>query len=396
MKSANYSFPVVFFVLALFAGVVSATSEFEAYKQQTAQEFQKQKDEFEIYREQLLAAFDQYRKQTSATWGKKNNVMPDKNNWVSYPGDVSNRSVVDFARGTVDIAVAIENDQRISDTDARKRLRQTVLSAMEEGADLRTMPELARQPVSKPAGDALLKNMVADSDGKPLATTDYDNFSARVAANADRKTIRGDDGKTRTVYHVKFDLVPDHIKRRAQLYQLPVDTNARRQEVPSALVFAVMETESMFNPNARSAAPAFGLMQLVPYSGAREAYRYLHGRDTIVTDTYLYKPENNIELGTAYLNRLYHKHLEGITSPEARTWATIAAYNTGPGNVFKAFIGSYSKSRYGSRTRWQQQALAQINSRSPEQVYEYLRAHLPFVETRSYVKKVRDRIAKYQ
>ncbi len=237
---------------------------------------------------------------------------------------------------------------------------------------------------------------MANIDGSPLAVSDYKNFSATEAENAKRETIRGDDGKLRTVYHTRFTLVPDHIKVRAQRYQKPVDSNAREQQIPSALVFAVMETESMFNPDARSPAPAFGLMQLVPTSGAREAYRYLHNKDHVVTDTYLYNPGNNIELGTAYLNRLYYSYLAGIHSSQARVWATIAAYNTGPTNVLRTFAGPYSRSRFGSRSHWQEVALADINQRSPEQVYLFMRAHLPYAETRDYLQKVRSRMPKYQ
>ena len=98
-------------------------------------------------------------------------------------------------------------------------------------------------------------------------------------------------------------MVPDHIRKRAVVFQTDVNAQSQRQNLPPALVFAVMETESYFNPVAKSPAPAFGLMQLVPTSGAREAYRYVYNKDHVVSDTYLYDPKNNIELGSAYLNR---------------------------------------------------------------------------------------------
>ena len=135
--------------------------------------------------------------------------------------------------------------------------------------------------------------------------------------------------------------MPDHIKIRAQKYQSQIDVNAHQQKIPSAMILAIMETESMFNPTARSPAPAFGLMQLVPTSGARDAYQQLYNKDRIVSDRYLYVPENNIKLGAAYLHRLYYNYLSEIKDPVSRQWATIAAYNTGSGNVFRAFAGKY-------------------------------------------------------
>ena len=137
-------------------------------------------------------------------------------------------------------------------------------------------------------------------------------------------------------------------------------------------------------------------MQLVPTSGARDAYRYLYKKDRIVSDVYLYKPSNNIRLGSAYLNILYYSYLQGIKDKQSRQWATIAAYNTGAGNVFDAFSGKYSKTRFGSRRQWKNIALNEINRRTPEQVYEFLRNNLSKAEGREYVKKVRSKIPKYE
>jgi membrane-bound lytic murein transglycosylase C len=157
-----------------------------------------------------------------------------------------------------------------------------------------------------------------------------------------------------------------------------------------------METESMFNPVARSGAPAFGLMQLVPTSGARDAYRYVYKEDRVVSDTYLYNPENNVRLGTAYLRRLNSEYLIGITSDESRLFATIAAYNTGAGNVFRAFVGSsYSTSQYRNYIDYRNAAYLEINKRTPEQVYQHLRANLPHEETRRYVQKVTESMGRY-
>jgi membrane-bound lytic murein transglycosylase C len=54
----------------------------------------------------------------------------------------------------------------------------------------------------------------------------------------------------------------------------------------------------------------------------------------------------------------------------------IAAYNTGPSNVFRTF----------SRDRTT--AVNQINSLQPAGVYDQLQASLPYEETRRYLEKV--------
>jgi membrane-bound lytic murein transglycosylase C len=370
-------------------------SEFDKYRQQMQQEFSQSKDEFKEYKRQLLAAFETYKRKTSSVWGARDNVMPDSSNWVSYQGDLNHRGVVDFENGTVDVEVALPAGGKVSDDGARRKLEDTIVKVLKQGADTRPMAEVAKQPVSMPKGPPVLRGQVADENGNEISQDDYDRLAARLAQQANKKVIRGGDGKSRLVYETRLHLVPDHIRKRAEKFQSAVERQAARQEIKPALIFAVIETESFFNPYARSPAPAFGLMQLVPTSGARDAYRYVYNKDKVVSDTYLYNPDNNIELGAAYLNRLYYRDFKDIKSSETRKWATIAGYNTGPGNVFRSFAGKYSRARFGSYDNWKKTALREINRRTPEQVYQFMRSNLPYTETRAYIAKVRGRIDKY-
>ncbi len=140
-----------------------------------------------------------------------------------------------------------------------------------------------------------------------------------------------------------------------------------------------MRTESNFNPYAISSAPAYGLMQLVPTSGGRDAYRKAKGTNDIPSKQYLFDAENNIELGTAYLSVLSFDEMDAITDPASREYCVISAYNTGPSNVLRTFGGS-SKNRNA--------ALAEINRMSAAAVYDKLRLQLPYAETRQYLQKV--------
>lgn len=81
-------------------------------------------------------------------------------------------------------------------------------------------------------------------------------------------------------------------------------------------------------------------MQLAPTSGGRDAYRRAKGKDAIPSREYLFDQENNIELGSVYLNVLSYNLLERIDNEVSREYCVISAYNTGPRNVFKTFAGN--------------------------------------------------------
>jgi len=88
---------------------------------------------------------------------------------------------------------------------------------------------------------------------------------------------------------------------------------ARRYDVDSVLLVAMIEAESSFNPNAISAVGAIGLMQVMP-STAR-----------IYSEGDPFDPAVNVDIGARYLRSLLDQFGD---LPLA-----LAAYNAGPGNV---------------------------------------------------------------
>ncbi len=397
----NFHFPKKPVAIALLAVICSfifttahADASFDDWKKQQKSSVQKSKDSFASYKSEITSAFAVYKRKTSSIWGK-DNIVPDKNNWVSYIDQLNQRSVVDFEKGTIDVEIALPVEQGSDKPVGEKQLQDLLYEAMNLGDDKRSIKKLAEQPVSQPQGSAVLQGQISLPDGRVAGPDEYRKIAQDAARDAHTKILRGDDGKTRIVYTAQLRLVPDHIRLRARKYQTLVNKYSEQHKIPASVVFAVIETESMFNPTARSSAPAFGLMQLVPTSGARDAYRYLYKKDKVVTDTYLYNPENNIRLGSAYLYQLNNEYLSGIKSEQSRMLATIAAYNTGAKNVFRAFVGKYSAARFGNYSNYKLAALREINRRSPEQVYQFLRGHLPYHETRDYIKKVTERMERY-
>ncbi len=105
------------------------------------------------------------------------------------------------------------------------------------------------------------------------------------------------------------------------LYLDLVEENARACHLAPATVLAVICVESSFNPQARSAAGAVGLMQLMPATAAALGAE-LGYRDA---DLDLTRPEINIRLGCHYL--------AGLVQRFGTLDRALQAYNGGPATV---------------------------------------------------------------
>jgi len=341
----------------------------------------------------ILKAYNEFEEKSAQVWGTEA-VVPSAKTSVTYRNNMQERSVVDYEQGKVKVELAL-SDARDSKA-VEKQLAKAVGETLQQGPDERSMIDIAKNPDAPRSNKpAVLEGLVAKADGTPLTTAEIEEFKKQKARAMLKRPIVGKDGKKRIIISTEFELVPDHIRKRAERFSDTVNEHALLRHIPTHLIYAIMENESYFNPTAKSPVPAFGLMQLVPGTGARDAYKFLYSKDIVVKDTYLYDAENNIELGVAYLHILYYRYLKRIKDPAARQWATIAAYNTGVDNVVKSFAGEYSKAKFSSRWSWKRQAINKINTMKAEQVYNHLRKYLPYKETRAYIKKVRDSMPKY-
>jgi len=102
---------------------------------------------------------------------------------------------------------------------------------------------------------------------------------------------------------------------------------AERHHVDPALVRAVIETESNWNPGAMSRKGAMGLMQLIPTTAQRfGAYD-------------AFNPKQNVDAGVRYLKTLLERFNGNLD-------LALAAYNAGEGAVDRAHgIPSYRETR---------------------------------------------------
>jgi membrane-bound lytic murein transglycosylase C len=187
----------------------------------------------------------------------------------------------------------------------------------------------------------------------------------------------------------KVTLPKNALAKRAEKFTDFAEKESKEFDVSAALIMAIMHSESAFDPNAKSAVPAYGLMQIVPRTAGHDVNKLVRHIDKPMQPKELYIPDVNVETGSAYLSILNNRYLKSIKDPRSRLYCTIAAYNTGAGNVAKVF------NKRGN-TRNINRAAKVINQLSPQEVYDALMNKLPYDETKHYLQKVSSRIALYE
>lgn len=312
-------------------------------------------------------------KESSQEWGKRESgTLPTRTRYVKYTEHYKNRVVVDYDAGTILI-------EHLEDEQVKDKLRKATVVALLTPGDPGAVDLFSDKEVEL-TGQPYLQELVVDQNNAVIRTReDVERYAAWLVDNRLQQRSIDVNGKPRTVYSVQMTMINTFIDKRALQYASLVRENAEKSGVSRSLIYTIIRIESAFNPYAVSSAPAYGLMQLVPTSGGREAYRKARGEDVIPTKEFLFAPANNIEFGTAYLGvLLFDSPLREIRDPLSREYCAIAAYNTGPSNVYRAFSAKNGRAR-------QDEALDAVNAMRPDDVYSALRSKLPYAETRGYI-----------
>jgi membrane-bound lytic murein transglycosylase C len=226
----------------------------------------------------------------------------------------------------------------------------------------------------------MIEGQVANRKGekvKPENLEMYLKDEVLPDIQADPVPFQSRDGIKRRRYIGHVDLVPNHIRIRAERYLPIVHRNAARFSLKPELILAIIHTESHFNPMALSPCNAVGIMQIIPEHAGREAYRFVYKRDEVIRSEYLYNPENNIELGSAYLHLLRYQHFSDVKGDLKNRYVSICGYNWGPTSMRKKIVDRYP-----------------ISTMSTREVYKLLRRKTPN-ETREYIQRVTERMPMY-
>lgn len=303
---------------------------------------------------QLLA------RKSSRYWGDDKHA--EKKEYVKYTNNYQTRVFINFEQGEIHI-------ETLDQSDLRQAIITTLLTpGNPEKVDLFTDKGI-------PLGEEpMLYGQVVDQNGKPIRW----QWSAKYFADyLVENQLKKEQSPYGTIYCVSINLVKDHTLKRQYQYAGIIRQYGSYYNVDESLIYAIIYTESSFNPYAISNANAYGLMQVIPASAGRDVLAKIKNRpNELPTKKQLFQPRYNIELGTAYLHLLESLYLRDIEDPLSRKYSIISAYNGGIANVLATF------------DRDRKKAIAKINAMDSTQVYQALVNNHPRRESRQYLKKV--------
>ncbi|MFL3008530.1 MAG: murein transglycosylase domain-containing protein [Candidatus Neomarinimicrobiota bacterium] len=418
-------------IFLYFGTTLLSQQSFEDFKNQQNSKFQEYKfsitNEYEAFEKSEIESLKKFKKDIELKWeeykGSSNKV------YVSYDDDLQSRALIDFERGQLSVEIILD-DQKIEQGSLNFykneskyfRFSQNVYpsiyasfllnlnnfifqnadhirSELDNNKGKPVFENIAEKKLIKKLlsiisekgddGTGILEGQLSDKKGQTVIKGKNDKQYANekiLNASKNINKYKSKDGRERTSYKVDIRLSSDHQDKRIKKYKKEIVKQANRFKIDPSIAMAITETESSFNPKATSHIPAYGLMQLVPKSGARDAYNYVYKKDKYLNKRYLYKPKNNIELGCAYLSKIRYEYFKGIKDSDNAYLCTIAAYNTGAGNVAKA-LTSTTKLKPTSK---------KVNRMSSEKLYNTLIKDLKYKETQNYLKKVWSRKDKYK
>ncbi len=328
-----------------FAGSLSAEfAEFEAAQTQ----------EWDSFVSEIRAEHDAFIADLERYWGNETESS-DRSKWVEYAKNRRIKRTVDFEKNQIRISVlgtpAPEEMQRIVNQQLQAALETRsdqanqgypIVALMQEAASAPKMPpgpvvaelkELSGQKTAPKAAVALAKKAKIDVvEIKPAPAKKKATAPSKPKRNGAAPVPAPAPKETKATVAV-IDLSESWPVRRARKYSDAVTRFAAEMDIPRSLAFAIMYTESSFNPVAVSPIPAYGLMQVVPGSAGRDVTKLHFGNERLLSPDYLFTADKNIEVGIGYLNILDKRYLRKITDPQGRKYCPIHASTTGAGTA---------------------------------------------------------------
>ena len=419
---------VVITSMLLTAPTQAQQNKFDEYKKQ-------QKAKYERFADDYIQRYEAFKAQLIEKWGVAE--LSSSTEYVAYSDDNNVKVIADFENDTIEVSIhedalnalskeeqneavktAIESTLNLSAPEAnkfnpefailesqaskkydattpthRKTSAPTLLNALGIKNDVELQESIAAAK-EVPAGQqadivtqrtkarlaeqiAEVKQFAAREDVPEPKKEQAEKTALMLTADLNEVSAAKIDATVKNTKSYKIQL---HRARydKATNYLDAVYQQAERWQVAQDTLLAVIETESHFNPMAKSHIPAYGLMQIVPATAGADVNNKVFSKAKKPTPEELFNGERNIEFGSAYFNILMTRYLKEVEDPTSRMYCAIAAYNTGIGNLSRAFNN-------GERGRMA--AIKQINQMTPEQVMRVIKSKT-HTETQRYLDKV--------
>ena len=322
--------------------------------------------QFEKDTDALDALINSFSGNIEKRWGRSEIKFAGKSNYVKYIDNYLSRSEVNFDKGLITI-------ETVSPMDPKAHLKNAIITTLLTPDDPANVDLFSSKEITL-EGQPFLYRQVVDQDNKPIQWSWRANrFADYLIANK----LKVKDVDFKKAYYVEIPMVEEQFEIRSYKYADIVQRASRKYDIPEDLIYAIIKTESSFNPYAVSWANAYGLMQVVPKTAGKDVFKLVKKRSGQPTPEYLFNPENNIDTGTAYFYILKNRYLKDVSHPTSLEYSMISAYNGGTGGVLNTFNRSDRK-----------RAMRDLNSLQPNQVYWALTKKHPNAEARRYLEKV--------
>ena len=318
--------------------------------------------EFDQYDDDVAALLREYQGESDQQGSYNPSVL-------SFNQTIDTETLVDFEKGLILVSA-------ITPESLKQSIVNVLLTQIDPSViDAKTAQDfgLVNQQTNRP----FFWGQVVDHTGKPIE-------ALRAAAEFADVLVRRRSFKDER-FTVTIAMVETHKDIAGGKYVKYAKDAGRQYGVPVSIMMAIMETESSFNPLARSRSNALGLMQIKADTAGRNYFSIIKGYKHTPTSAFLYSPKNNIEVAAGYLSILGERYLVGIRDPKKLEYAMISSYNGGAGNLWR------SLDKKGNKTK----AIERINRMSTKEFYWFLTNRHIRQETRNYLKKVNSKKRKY-
>lgn len=380
---------------------IYANPQFNKFKQQQTKKF----TDFKVDHK---ARYEAFKKELIAKWGVPETTSKDT--FVAYSDNGNTKLVIDFEKDTIEISFL--DTKGVTNEIITETLNDQLNQTIEHAVKYEHLLNGPQTTYSTPIDNSILAKIGIESQqqleeliavAEPVPATQAAEESITRIEKAIKEQIADHNTKESksTTQIVKLEnqkeqlakqkeaLLAKNVKTvkikrnrsrfdRSKPFFSDIEQFAVKHAVPVELILAVTETESHFNPLAKSHIPAFGLMQIVPATAGFDVNQFKLNKKQKPTTETLYDSKQNLFYGSSYLQILNERFFKEVEDPVSRNYCVIAAYNTGVGNVARAF-------NKGNPNR--KKAIAEINKLTPEQVFSILKKRTA-TETQRYIDKV--------